>query len=71
MRHLNKGFILLDSLICVIITSVLCLTCYSLLIAASEYDEGYKKYIDESNNNIEDIFNNIEECEACTIHESD
>lgn len=72
MQHLNKkGFILLDSLICVLITSLLCVTCYSLFLSANNYDDGYIEYIDKSNSNIEQIFNEINECEACTVHESD
>lgn len=71
MRHLNKkGFVLLDSLICVLITSILCLTCYSLFISINNYDDGYKEYIQQSNENLQETYNSIGECEACTIDES-
>ena len=70
MRQLNKkGFLLLDSLITVFITSLVCITCYSIYHLIISYDDGYLKYQERSNNELEYIYNNTYECEACIIDE--
>lgn len=67
----KKGFLLLDSLITVFITSLLCIMCYSIYAIMINYDDGYINYQQRSNDNLVNIFNEIYSCEACEIDESD
>ena len=72
MRLLNrKGFLLIDSLICVMITSLLCVSCYSIYKAIDNYENAYIEYQTRSNNDLEDIYNSLKECETCELDESD
>lgn len=72
MLHVNKkGFLLIDSLITVFITSLVCVACYSIYHSIINYKEGYVDYQSRSNNNLEYIFTNMWECEACEIDEFD
>lgn len=65
----RKGFLLLDSLISVFVTCLLCATCYMIYSLMSSYDDGYINYQSRSNNNLESIFNNLSKCEECEIDE--
>lgn len=67
----KKGFLLLDSLITVFITSVVCVGCYSIYQSIVNYDEGYNQYQFKSNNKLVNIYNSLYECEPCIIDESD
>lgn len=72
MQQLNKkGFLLLDSLITVFVTSLVCIACYSIFHSIVKYEEGYIDYQNRSNINLENIFINMWECEECQIDESD
>lgn len=72
MQQLNKkGFLLLDSLITVFVTSLVCIACYSIFHSIVKYEEGYIDYQNRSNINLEKIFINMWECEECQIDESD
>lgn len=72
MRQLNKkGFLLLDSLITVFITSLVCIACYSTFHLIVNYEEGYTDYQNRSNTSIEYILSNMWECEECEIDEPD
>lgn len=72
MQHMNKkGFLLVDSLITVFITSLLCVACYSIYHSIILYEEGYINYQNRSNENLEYVFNNMQSCEGCKIDESD
>jgi len=70
-RWTKKGFLLIDSLITVFVTSLVCITCYSIYRLIVNYQEGYINYQQRSNDELEYIFNNLYECEACVIDESD
>lgn len=65
----NKGFVLLDSLVCVIIVSAVCSLCFSLFSILNIYHDGYLNYVENSNNDIVYYFNNLYECEGCLIDE--
>lgn len=67
----KKGFLLLDSLITVFVTSVVCVGCYSIYKSIVNYEEGYTQYQNESNSRLVNVFNNLYECEPCVIDESD
>lgn len=70
MQHFNKrGFILLDSLVTVLITCAICLLCFSIFNVIETYNAGTKNYRLQSNEEIEDIYNNIPNCEACILDE--
>lgn len=72
MQHMNKkGFLLVDSLITVFITSLVCVMCFSIYDVILNYEEGYENYQSSTNEEIEDILNNMWECEVCVIDESD
>lgn len=67
----NRGFLLLDSLICVSIVTVLCVLCTMIYASMLGYGEGYERYQERSNRHLADIFHALEECEACAVDESD
>lgn len=67
----NKGFLLVDSLICVFVTSMVCATCYAVFFNITNYEKGYIDYQERSNENIENIYDQLHNCEVCEINESD
>lgn len=72
MLHINKkGFLLIDSLITVFVTSLVCVACYSIFQAIENYEEGYIEYQNRSNENLEYVYSNMWQCEACILDESD
>ena len=72
MLRLNKkGFLLLDSLICVCITSLVCVLCFSIYEAIINYDDGFNRYQILLNEELENIYNTLPDCEVCIIDESD
>lgn len=71
LRQTKKGFLLLDSLITVFVTSVVCVGCYSIYKSIVNYEESYIEYQEESNDRLVNVFNSLYECEPCIIDESD
>lgn len=72
MLHINKkGFLLLDSLISVFITSIVCIMCYSIYNLIIKYDDGYKEYVNRTNLEMKMIYDSLADCEVCIIDESD
>ena len=72
MRLKNRdGFLLLDSLISVFVTCLVCISIYATYNLIEKYEEGYLDYQSESNENLEYIFNNLYECEMCLLDEPD
>lgn len=67
MRHVNKGFLLIDSLITVFVTSLVCILCYSIFKADLNYQEGYANYQAESNDRLVSIFKDLNNCETCEV----
>lgn len=72
ISHMNKkGFLLIDSLLTVFIVSSICLLCFSIYKLIGKYEEGYMNYQSISNDEYENIFNNLPICEVCIVDESD
>lgn len=71
MRLSNKGFFLVDSLLCVFIISVICILCFSIYNMIDAYDRGYEEYVERSNIRYEEILSKMNGCEGCQIDESD
>jgi len=71
MRVSNKGFFLIDALLSVFIVSCICILCFTIFNIINKYEEGYINYQIKSNYYYENLFNNLKECEACNIDESD
>lgn len=71
MPHMNKGSILLDSLLSVLIVTYICLLCFSIYKVVINYEDSYLKYQLKSNEHYEQIFNSYSYCEPCQIDESD
>ena len=67
----KKGFLLVDALITVFITSLLCVTCYSTYDLIVNYEDGYISYQEDSNEKLESIYNSLFICEECKVNESD
>lgn len=68
---IKKGFLLVDSLIVVIITTILCFMCYQIYLSTLNYEQGYQNFQTTSNEYYEDLYNDMPICEACTVDESD
>ena len=72
MQHKNrKGFLLVDALITVFVTSLVCIMCYAIYRSMLNYENGYDEYQIKINDDLLDIYQNVYECEACIIDESD
>lgn len=69
MQQNNKGFLLVDSLISVFVTSLVCVACYSTYHLIVKYQDGYEDYQTLSDEHLLDIYNNLYECEPCEIIE--
>lgn len=67
----NKGFVMVDSLLSVIIVSVVALL--SLLASKSlvNYKEGYINYKTRVNERYMEIYSGMKECEVCQIIQED
>lgn len=65
----KKAFLLVDSLICLIITvciSSLCVYTYNQL---DLYNDNYKLYYENINDEYSNIYHSLENCEKCKIEE--
>ena len=72
MQHVSKGFLLVDSLITIFISALVCSLCYSIYMLNDKYVQGYKDYQEKSNERLQEILVNLNECETCeVIDESD
>ena len=65
----NKGFLLADSLISIIVVSLMSVLILSIYKAINSYKEGYELYKEESNLNIISIYDELGECEKCIVIE--
>ena len=65
----KKAFLLVDSLVCLIIT--VCISALSIYTfnQVDYYHENYKLYYEEINDRYSDIFHVLSECEKCEIEE--
>ena len=72
MQHVSKGFLLVDSLITIFISALVCSLCYSIYMLNDKYVQGYKDYQEKSNERLQEILVSLNECETCeVIDESD
>lgn len=67
----KKGFILVDSLICVAIVMTMCLMSFLIYKVIDSYNKGYLDYLSKSNENYDEIFNSVGECVKCIKEEED
>lgn len=67
----KKGFLLIDSLITVFVTSLVSITCYAIYQSIYNYEIGYREYQNISNDEILNIYQSMYQCEACVVDESD
>ncbi len=65
----NKGFLLVDALVNIIIVTSLSLLCLVLFKQFDNYYNGYQKYIDINNEKYDYLFIRNSECEACQIRD--
>lgn len=70
MLHTNKGYILLDSLLSIFLVISMCGLCLSIYKSISNYEIGYLNYQNNSNEQLSEIFNSFDYCEACVLDES-
>ncbi|MDD5983378.1 MAG: hypothetical protein PUC07_06240 [Solobacterium sp.] len=64
-----RGFLMIDALLCVFISCLISLLCYSLFFLNSSYLVSYDEYQEEINGEYELIFQNLGECEECVIQD--
>jgi len=67
----NKGFILVDALICVFICISICEICFSIFNCIVNYENGYKSYSERVNDRLVEVYSKIGICEGCIVNESD
>ena len=60
---------MIDALLCVFISCLISLLCYSLFFLNSSYLVSYYEYQEEINGEYELIFQNLGECEECVIQD--
>ena len=60
---------MIDALLCVFISCLISLLCYSLFFLNSSYFVSYDEYQEEINGKYELIFQNLGECEECVIQD--
>ena len=65
----TRGFLMIDTLLCVFISCLISLLCYSLFFLNSSYLVSYDEYQEEINGEYELIFQNLGECEECVIQD--
>lgn len=65
----NRGFLLIDSLITVVIVSAMSLLCISIFTSLDKYEEGYENYKNENSNQINEIYDELGVCEKCVFIE--
>ena len=71
MRLSNKGFFLLDALLAVFILSWLCILCFSIFDMMKKYERGYQIHQERSNEHLQTILSELNDCEECYTDEHD
>ncbi|MDO4197737.1 MAG: hypothetical protein Q4D13_01945 [Erysipelotrichaceae bacterium] len=67
----KKGFLLLDSLLCVFIGVNMCLLCFSIYRIINSDIDVNRRYNERENDFYYELFNSFEYCERCVINEPD
>lgn len=65
----NKGFLLSDALINVIVISLLSILCISTFKMLNNFEDGYLEYTKENNEKYDYLYESISECVPCQITE--
>lgn len=66
----NKGFVLIDSLLCVIIASLLTILCLTYFKQEEVFYENYQEYQKQIQSRYYDVFKQIGKCELCQIKDT-
>lgn len=66
----NKGYLLIDALICVLIMSLLSVLVLSSYQTISKQEDIYDEYLKRSNEEYEIIYRGLNECIKCQIKDS-
>lgn len=66
----NKGFLLIDSLICVIVVSLLSTLVLGSYQTISTQEDVYKEYLKRSNEEHEIIYRGLKDCLRCQTKDS-
>lgn len=65
---MNKhGFLMMDALVIVMITSALSVLCISTFSSYQKYKEAVENYYIYENERLIEIYNEVKDCEACKI----
>lgn len=65
----KKGFLLVDSLICIIIVSLLSCLCMYTYTQINNFNDGYKLYYENNTDKYKDLYKGLGECVKCQIEE--
>ena len=65
----KKGFILIDSLINVLIVTLLSFLCLYVYRALDNYEKGHEEYLERSNERYDEVFYRQEVCVRCVPKE--
>lgn len=67
----NRGFLLIDALISILITTSICILCMSIFSILINYSDSLDNYLMKDNDYYLNLFNHTAICEGCINHESD
>lgn len=67
----KKAFLLVDSLVCLIITVSIATICFFTYKQLDKYDNTYKIYYEENSEKYKDLYKIIPECIKCQIEQAD
>ncbi len=67
----ERGFFLLDALLCVFILSSICILCFLIYGLMDRYEKGYESYQSSSNGRFEQILSDLNQCQGCALDEHD
>ncbi len=68
MRN-NQGFLLEEALICIALCSVMCMAVSSVFLLEIKKEENMNKLEEEINQSWEELFAELQECQACPIEQ--
>lgn len=68
---MNKGYMMVDALICVLISVYISCMCIDVYRSIDNYDKGYISYIEESDDYYSQVYMSLDDCEPCSIDEYD
>lgn len=66
----NKGFLLIDSLICIFVVSQVCILCINIYKLVNNYDDLLIEYQERSNEKYEYLYHHLGVCIKCQTEDS-